>query len=107
MDANRIIIGNIANQVTAESWSWSVYVNCNDIDIKEISIHLHPTFKPNTYKLERTEIGKYQSKTFNGWGTFNIKVEQRGNRKTYLTTGNLNTVYGFRNTLGQWKHQLI
>jgi len=75
MDANRIIIGNTANQVTTESWSWSVYVKCNDNDIKEISIHLHPTFKPNTYKLQKTEIGKYQSKNFTGWGTFNVKVE--------------------------------
>ena len=74
MEATKIIIGNTANQVGAGNWSWSLYVTCNCSNIKEISIHLHPTFKPNTYKLERTEIGKYQSKSFTGWGTFNVQV---------------------------------
>ena len=75
MEDSNIIIGNKANQVSAGNWSWSLYVTCSCSNIKEISIHLHPTFKPNTYKLERTETGKYQSKTFTGWGAFNVQVE--------------------------------
>lgn len=75
MDTNQILVGNTATQIKNESWSWSLYVKCIRDNIKEILIYLHPTFKPNTYKLERTETGEFRSNCFTGWGTFNVKLE--------------------------------
>jgi len=82
MEVNKIVIGNKAKRITSESWSWSLYVKCDKSarkDINEIFIHLHPTFKPNTYELDRDQDHQYVSNDFTGWGTFNVKVEIRWN----------------------------
>jgi NAD-dependent SIR2 family protein deacetylase/transcription initiation factor IIF auxiliary subunit len=79
MDASKIVIGNTSRQISSESWEWSLYVNCITENIKEVVIHLHPTFQPNTFKLEKTKKGKFESKAFTGWGTFNVKVDVHWN----------------------------
>ena len=76
MDSTTITIGNSAQQVSSQSWKWSVYVNCIPTEsIKEVILHLHPSFKPNNYKLEKNKIGNFYSKFFTGWGTFNVQVD--------------------------------
>ena len=79
MDANTIVIGNTATKIDNQSWKWTVFVNHTTKDIKDITMYLHPTFNPNINRLEKNKNGNFQSESFTGWGTFEIRVEIQWN----------------------------
>lgn len=71
-------LGTVTTCNTAEKdgdcWVWELTVT-SELRIEDVTMRLHPTFKPNVVSMTRSSTGTFTSGELRGWGTFPVNLQ--------------------------------